>query len=85
MVNLYIKQRTGNCAMFKLTSSFLYGETKENEIGIVVLFTDITEVARLNRQRRESSTIFAVLMICVCLYLFCGASCTISMSSLLHG
>lgn len=55
---------------FNLTSSFLYGETKEEKIGIVVLFTDVTEVARLNRQRRESSTIFAVLMICVCLYLF---------------
>ena len=55
---------------FNLTSSFLYGETKEKKIGIVVLFTDVTEVARLNRQRRESSTIFTVLMLCVCLYLF---------------
>lgn len=55
---------------FNLTSSFLYGETKEKKIGVVVLFTDVTEVARLNRQRRESSTIFAVLMICVCIYLF---------------
>lgn len=55
---------------FSLTSSFLYGESKEKKLGIVVLFTDITEVARLNRQRRESSTIFAVLMICVCVYLF---------------
>lgn len=55
---------------FNLTSSFLYGETKEQKIGIVVLFTDITEVARLNRQRREASTVFAVLMICVCVYLF---------------
>ena len=53
-----------------LTSSFLRSEDGIKPIGIVVLFSDVTEVARLNRQRRESSTIFAVLMICVCLYLF---------------
>ena len=55
---------------FRLTSSFLRSEDGEERIGVVVLFSDVTEVARLNRQRRESSTIFAVLMICVCAYLF---------------
>lgn len=55
---------------FSLTSSFLRSEDGVTPIGIVVLFSDVTEIARLNRQRRESSTIFAVLMICVCLYLF---------------
>ena len=55
---------------FRLTSSFLHSENGEKKIGIVVLFSDITEVARLHQQRRESSTIFAVLMICVCVYLF---------------
>lgn len=55
---------------FRLTSSFLRSEDGEERIGVVVLFSDVTEVARLYRQRRESSTIFAVLMICVCAYLF---------------
>ena len=55
---------------FRLTSSFLFGEDGAERIGIVVLFSDITEVARLHRQRREASTVFAVLMICVCVYLF---------------
>lgn len=64
------KAKSKELRYFNLTSSFLYGETKEKKIGIVVLFTDVTEVARLNIQRRESSTIFAVLMICVCIYLF---------------
>ena len=55
---------------FRLTSSFLHSEDGAKQIGIVVLFSDITEVARLHQQRRESSTVFAVLMICVCVYLF---------------
>ena len=55
---------------FRLTSSFLYGEEGEEKIGIVVVFSDITEVAKLNQQRREASTVFSVLMICVCVYLF---------------
>ena len=50
---------------FSLTSSFLRSEDGAAPIGVVVLFSDVTEIARLNRQRRESSTIFAVLMICV--------------------
>lgn len=55
---------------FRLTSSFLYGEDGEKKIGIVVIFSDITEIAKLNRQRREASAVFSVLMICVCAYLF---------------
>ncbi len=55
---------------FSLTSSFLRSEDGAAPIGVVVMFSDVTEIARLHRQRRESSTIFAVLMICVCLYLF---------------
>ncbi|MGN0995944.1 MAG: type II CAAX prenyl endopeptidase Rce1 family protein [Candidatus Ventricola sp.] len=55
---------------FRLTSSFLRSEDGTKPIGVVVLFSDITEIDRLHRQRRESSTVFAVLMICVCTYLF---------------
>ena len=55
---------------FRLTSSFLHSEDGTKKIGIVVLFSDITETARLHQQRRESSIVFAVLMICVCVYLF---------------
>lgn len=55
---------------FRLTSSFLRDEHGKQSIGIVVVFSDITELERLNMQRRESSVIFAVLMICVCAYLF---------------
>lgn len=55
---------------FRLTSSFLHGEDGKKKIGMVVVFSDVTEVAKLNRQRREASTVFSVLMICVCVYLF---------------
>ena len=64
------KARNRELRRFSLTSSFLRSEDGATPIGIVVMFSDVTEIARLNRQRRESSTIFAVLMICVCLYLF---------------
>ncbi len=53
-----------------MTTSFLRGEDMRTQIGVVVLFSDITEIDRLHRQRRESSTVFAVLMSCVSLYLF---------------
>lgn len=53
-----------------LTSSFLCSEDLKEKIGIVVVFSDITELVHSNRQRREASTVFAVLMICVCVYLF---------------
>lgn len=55
---------------FSLTSSFLFGEDLTEKVGIVMVFTDITELVNTNRQRREASTVFAVLMICVCVYLF---------------
>lgn len=55
---------------FNLTTSFLRGDDGVTPIGIVVIFSDVTEVARLQQQRRESSIIFAVLMCCVSLYIF---------------
>lgn len=60
----------GTARRFRMTTSFLHGEDRQEPSGIVVVFSDITEVARLQQQRRESSIIFAVLMICVCAYLF---------------
>ena len=58
----------GETRRFQLTTSFLRSEDSGEKIGIVALFSDVTEIARLNQQRRESSIVFAVLMIC--LYLF---------------
>lgn len=53
-----------------LTSSFLCSEDGKEKTGVVLVMNDITEIALLNQKRRESSVIFAVLMICVCSYLF---------------
>ena len=60
----------GETRRLRLTTSFLRSEDGREKIGIVALFSDVTEIARLNQQRREASIVFAVLMICVCLYLF---------------
>lgn len=56
--------------MFRLTSSFLQNEEGGESIGVVVLFSDVTEVETLNRQRRESSVIFATMIFSVAAYLF---------------
>lgn len=54
----------------KVTTSFLFGDDGESRIGIVVVFSDVTEVARLNRQKKEATTIFTILMVCVSSYIF---------------
>lgn len=53
-----------------LTSSFLCSEDGSEKTGVVLVMNDVTEIAQLNLKRRESSIVFAVLMICVCSYLF---------------
>lgn len=60
----------GEALALKVTTSFLMDEQGVEQVGVVVLFTDVTETERLQRQRRESSVIFAVLTICVTAYLF---------------
>lgn len=54
----------------RMTSSFLRGEDGESQLGVVVLFSDVTELARLHRQRHEASIVFSLVMICVCVYIF---------------
>lgn len=60
----------GGMKYFNMTSSFLSGESGTERVGVVVVFTDITDLVHINRQRRESSTVFAVMMTCICGYLF---------------
>ena len=57
---------SGEKKYFHMTSSFLMSEDGTENIGVVVMFMDVTVTATLYRQRQESSTIFALLMICVC-------------------
>ncbi len=54
----------------KVTTSFLFGEDGESRMGVVAVFSDITEVARLNRQKKEATAIFTILMVCVSFYIF---------------
>ena len=60
----------GETLSLKVTTSFLMDDAGVEKVGVVVIFSDVTEVERLQRQRRESSVIFAVLTICVSAYLF---------------
>lgn len=53
-----------------MTTSFLLDETSSAQTGIVVVFSDVTELEHLRLQRKESSSVFAALMGCICVYLF---------------
>ncbi|MDE6875108.1 MAG: PAS domain-containing protein [Lachnospiraceae bacterium] len=64
------RSESGESYYFQLTSSFLRDEDGVHQIGVVVLFSDVTQVHQLNVRRRESSVVFAVLMVCVCTYIF---------------
>lgn len=64
------KASDGAIRYFNIRSSFLRSEDGLKKIGVVLLFSDITEIELLNRRRRESSVIFATFMTCICLYLF---------------
>ena len=63
----------GTVRVFHMTSSFLFSNDGEQCSGVVVVFMDVTSHAKLHRQFQEASTIFAVLMIYVCGYLFLWA------------
>lgn len=60
----------GTTRVFHMTSSFLFSRNGTNCSGVVVVFMDVTSHAKLHRQFQDASTIFAVLMVCVCGYLF---------------
>lgn len=60
----------GEPRRLKVTTSFLLDEEGARRMGVVVILSDVTEVERLQRQRRESSTNFAILMCGVSLFLF---------------
>ena len=60
----------GSQRVFHMTSSFLFSEDGETCSGVVVVFMDVTSHARLHQQFKDASVIFAVLMVCVCGYMF---------------
>ncbi len=58
----------------KISTSFVFNEDKTEQLGISVVFSDVTETERLTRLRRDSSVIFSVLMSCITLYIFIWAA-----------
>lgn len=60
----------GKKLRFQLNSSFLRAENGIDDIGIVILISDVTEVEKLRQQGRDATTIFTDLTICVCAYQF---------------
>lgn len=51
----------------KFVSSFLMDEAKKKKVGIVVIISDETALYTLHKQRRESSIIFSLMMLGVCI------------------
>ncbi len=55
----------------QMTTSFLFDETGEEYEGVVIQFSDVTELVNLRRKQQESSFIFVAVILYVCVWVFC--------------
>jgi PAS domain S-box-containing protein len=63
-------QAGGQPKKLRVTSSFVFSEDKTELTGVSVVFSDVTEVEKLNTIRRESTVIFSILMSFIAMYIF---------------
>ncbi len=54
----------------RIVTSFLRNSDGTRKDGVVIQFSDITEVVRLRRKERDTTTVFAVTMILLCSWIF---------------
>lgn len=54
---------------FRVTSSFLKSEVENEQGGVVIVFSDVTQTEVLKKQRYDASVVFSCVTACVCLYL----------------
>ena len=61
--------KNGKKYHFRVTSSFLKGEGEDEQNGVIVVISDITETETLKKKRYDASIVFSCVTACVCLYL----------------
>ena len=61
---------TGQKLRFSLNTSFLLNEEGNEDVGIIIVITDVTEIEKLRQQSHDATTVFTELIVYVCLYLF---------------
>lgn len=62
--------RKNNKKFFKMTSSFLFSEDKKQKEGVVIQFSDVTEVHTLQQKSKDYAYVFVLLMASESLWCF---------------
>lgn len=63
----------GEKRRFRLTSSFLFDDAGLEKEGVVIQFSDVTEVRALEIRNRDSARVFVVMMLALCAWVFAYA------------
>lgn len=66
---IYVKP-DGSRINLHMSTSFLYDNEGDVKEGVVIQFSDVTEIVSLQKKQKESSFIFAATIACVCLWIF---------------
>lgn len=59
----------GNKRFLKVTSSFLKSESADENTGVVLVISDVTETEILRQKRRQATVVFSCVVVCVSLYI----------------
>jgi membrane protease YdiL (CAAX protease family) len=59
----------GKSRSLKITSSYLENSETDDESGVILVISDVTESEVLKKKKHDASVVFACITACVCLYI----------------
>jgi PAS domain S-box-containing protein len=59
----------GKKRYLKVTSSYLKNSEADDESGVIVVISDVTESELLKKKKKDAVTVFTCIIACVCLYI----------------
>ncbi|MDO5573244.1 MAG: PAS domain S-box protein [bacterium] len=68
--NVIYVRPDGRSLELHINTSFLYDDSGNLRDGIVIQFSDVTELVTLQRKQKEASIVFAATIACVCIWVF---------------
>ena len=63
-------RRDGSRCRFRVTSSYLFNDDMSEKVGVVIQFSDETDISLLRRKNEDSARVFVALMSFVCVWVF---------------
>ena len=63
-------RRDGTRYRFRMTSSYLFNDEETEKAGVVIQFSDETDISLLREKNTDSARVFVVLMSFVCLWVY---------------